>query len=393
MKRKAIGAGVYIGEDRRFWVRPWINTRRTWRLLEAKTRRSAYTEAAGAAWNSAADLFSELAKLYSDADCPNKKLEGRPESFCTDERIRLKSLDKYFGKMSAAEIRLSHIPAYARWRMRQKGRGTKQRATDKDLQTLSNVMNYGVAIGQLELNYVRSGRPRYRKFEDVKHCRESAPENADVIHQIADNLFDGVKSESSGWLLLFSMFTGCRTSELRRLRIDAKNDSQPGFIRYSDGLPDFCGMKVRGYLYLGRRSKHGMNPWSAIFPEFAQMLECFQRWHKQRFPGNMYFFPGMFAGQPINPKGLGHALTRLCKELSLPHIMPHGLRSYFATKLHREGARDEDIAAAIGDKTVALVQNTYRAAPGGARLNWTPKEGLAAWLRWKSAQSKIVNLK
>jgi integrase len=72
----------------------------------------------------------------------------------------------------------------------------------------------------------------------------------------------------------------------------------------------------------------------------------------------------------------------VCLELNLPQITPHGFRSYFATKLHRDGKRDEDIAAAIGDRTVSLVQNTYRECPGGEKLGWLPSNGIPGWRRW-----------
>jgi hypothetical protein len=176
-----------------------------------------------------------------------------------------------FGRRRANEIRLADLPDYARWRMRHipKSR-TGERAVDKDFCTLSNVLNYGVSIGQLDFNYIRSGRPRYRKASDVRHSREVMPPNADVIHQMANYFFDYRRSEVFGWLCYFSMFTGCRQSELRRLTHDAKDETQPGFMR-------------PGYLYLGRRSKSGLNPWAEVCSEFSDMLDCFLRWHKTRY--------------------------------------------------------------------------------------------------------------
>lgn len=382
MKRKAIGGAVYQSPDGRYWSRPWINRRRTWRLLEADTRKAAFKEAAGAEWDAQKGSFAELSQLYIDARCPNRRLESRPKDFCEDEKRRIESLNKFFGPLAAAGIRLANIPAFARWRMRQRGRGTKQRAVDKDTQTLSNVMNYGVSIGHLEINYVRSGRPRYRRAIDIRHCREMAPSSADAIHQIADELFGWLRSEVLAWQLLFTEFTGCRTSELLRLRTDARNSNEPGFIQADR-------------LFL-RRSKGGVNPWAIIVPEFAQMLECFSNWHRTRFPKSVWYFPSAVGNQPVNPGALGHALTRICAALKIPRVTPHGVRSFYVTKRRSDGASDVQIAGEIGDKTVALLQTTYGGRPenwsGGEALKWIPAEGLPVWLIWKSARSKIVKL-
>src|SRR6185295_5189799 len=144
--RTSIGGGVYRSEDGRYWARPWINRRRTWRLLKAETQRAAFKEASNATWNTAAESFTQLAALYTAAGCPNKRLERRPPAFCEPEEKRIAMLAKFFGITPAAVIRLVNLPAYAKWRIRQCGRGTKQRAVDKDTQTLSNILNYGVAI-------------------------------------------------------------------------------------------------------------------------------------------------------------------------------------------------------------------------------------------------------
>lgn len=383
MKRKAIGGGVYKSEDGRFWSRPWVNRGRTWKLLEADTRKAAFKEAAVTEWDSETGSFAELSRLYIDAGCPNRRLESRDKEFCKPEKTRIESLDKFFGPMAAADIRLANIPAYARWRMRQAGRGTKQRAVDKDTQTLSNVLNYGVGIGHLEINYIRSGRPRYRKSADVRHCRERAPRTADAIHAIAEELFQSVDSEVLAWQLLFSEMTGCRTSELLRLRKDARTPDDPGFVQADR-------------LFLGRRSKGGINPWAIVGAEFSQMLECFDNWHRTRFPKSKWYFPGRIGNQPVNSGSLGHALTRICKHLKIDRITPHGVRSFYVTKRRSDGASDVQIAGEIGDKTVVLMQTTYGNRPdswsGGKLLSWIPSEGLPSWLRWKRAQSKIIKL-
>ncbi len=201
-------------------------------------------------WQPAGDTFATLAQLYLDAGCPNKRFESRSGEFTHAERIRLSSLTTYFGPHPCDEIRLKLLPAYSVWRMRQVKKGTGARTVDLDLCTLSNVINYGVAIGQLELNWIARNRPRYRKAADVRRSREVMPASADVIHALADVLLADIRSEVTGWLTLFAMFTGCRTSELLRLRLDATAEQ--------------AGHLAAGYLHLGRRSKNGTNPYCAL---------------------------------------------------------------------------------------------------------------------------------
>lgn len=383
MIRTVIAPGVYRSTDGRFWARPVINRRRTWRLLldhAGKPFRTAKTAVAFALrkqWQPAGDDFATLATLYLDADCPNKRLEPRPPAFVATERARLAFLTRYFGHQPCDEIRLKLIPGYAAWRKRQCRRGSGERTVDLDLSTLSNVLNYGVALDQVELNWIAHNRPRYRKAKDVRHSRVLMPASADVIHQLADHLFDHVRSEASAWLLLFGMFTGCRSSELRRLRLDAG--------------PEQAGHRTRQQLHLGRRSKQGVNPFVEISPTFGQLLECFERWHAKRHPASPWYFPG-FCGKPVAPHSYGHSLARAARRLGLPHCTPHSIRAYFVTLHRRAGLADSAIAALIGDKTVSLISQTYGDAPQGDKLSFLPANGLPAWLKWSAAETKIARI-
>lgn len=385
MTRTSISPGVYVDPQGRYWARPLIRGRRTWRLLKALKAAAAVKENALIDWQSPVGTFAELAQLYLDSGCPNKKLETRLESFQIEEKRRVGFLVKYFGRMKARDIRLGDIPRYKVWRMRLIQRGTGERTVDMDTNTLSNVLSYGVAHGVLEFNYVRSGRPRYRVEKDVRHSREVAPADASVIHRLADEFLSSVRSEVFGWQLLFAMFTGARTSELLRLRLDAPNDQSPGFVQWrtsTDGRLSLC------------RSKAGVNPFVIIGPEFADMLPCFKRWHESRFPKNPWYFPSpKRAGAVVDTCALGHALARATAALELPHITPHGLRSFYVTKRRSDGDSDLIIASEIGDMTVALLQNTYGSRPanwtGGEAMSWLPKEGLPAWDRWRQSESKV----
>lgn len=378
MTRTRIAPRTYQDAQLRYWARFPVHGRYTWKLLKDVTTKREAIAAAQSATSARADDFAALAKLYEAAGCPNRRLEVRPAAFLAAERIRLKSVVSWFGKFTPEEIRLPLLPQYADWRMRQVTRtGNGQRTVDLDFVTLSNVLQYGIACGVIEMNYIRANRPRYRRAADVRHATHTMPESADAIHKVCEVLLDNIRSEVMAWITLFQMFTGCRTSELLRLRLDA--------------APQVAGHIAAGFLHLGRRSKSGVNPFCAIGPEFAAMIACFDRWHAARHPRAKVYFPGPM-GTVIDSGSHGHALVRAAKELGLPHITPHGLRSYYVTKRRRDKAMDSQIAAEIGDKTVDLISKVYGDAPGGAVLSWTPATTLPAWLRWQPDAAKIERI-
>jgi len=384
MIRTRIAPGCYVDDLGRYWARPRINRRSTWRLLKddrghlIRTAKKAVSLALATDWQPSGDTFATLARLYLDAGCPDKRLQSRAELFVAAETVRCTRLISYFGPHHCHEIRLKLLPAYASWRMRQVKRGDGQRTVDLDLCTLSNVLNYGVAIGQLEMNWIARNRPRYRRVHAVRHSRVLMPESADVIHQLADYLLADLRSEVFGWMTLFAMFTGCRTSEMLRLRLDAAAATAAGYVE-------------NNHLFLGRRSKNGTNPWCAIGLEFAAMLDCFHRWHGERYPKNPFYFPGRMGGC-VGTFGHGHALARAARVLGLLHTTPHALRAYYVTKRRRDGIPDAYVAAEIGDKTVALISETYGDVPGGQSLGWLPAVGLPAWLLWQDQQKKIARI-
>lgn len=387
MSRRAVQGGVYVDEDGGYWVRPWIRGKRTWRKLCATREREAIKEANRTEYEAKALKFQALAALYLDAGCPNSKLEGRATNakFCDDERGRMAFLLEYFGSVPAEEIRLHSLPKYAEWRKKKISRPGAEggRTIDLDLNTLSNVISYGVALGQVEINYIRSGRPLYRKAHEVRHCVEVAPRDSGELNRIVDHLFMDPRSEATGWMALFAAMTGCRRSELLRLRLDAALDPasgkpEPGFIQ-------------GGILYI-RRSKRGINPKRPIGEDLGELLECFFNWHSQRFPESPWFFPGVDGKDCITKDAFGLALRRACISLELHHITPHGLRSFYVTKRRREGAADSAIAEEIGDKEVSMVQRIYGDFIEGAPMTFRPSEGLPAWHRWFPTDKKIASI-
>ena len=392
IRRTLIAPRTYVDQHGRFWSRPTINRRRTWRMIvdgagnPVKRKAVAVAQSLNTDWRPNSENFSSLVELYVQAGCITRKQKWKrgSDDFVSEETTRANKLAQYFGKLPVSEVNdLFQLQAYAKWRLKQFEKGKGTRAVDKEGQTLSNVINYAVCITKQErLNYVRENRATYHTVKS--RSRQRMPVSADIIHHIADYFFtasqnDGraLRSEVFGWMTLFQMFTGCRTSELLRLRKDAATVDDPGFIQGE-------------HLFLAR-SKGGINPWASISPEFAAMLPCFWRWHQDRFPKAKVFFPGPM-GKVVDATAHVHAMKNATTKLGLPHLTPHGLRSYYVTKRRRDGILDSHIAAEIGDTTVALISSTYGAHPGGAKLSWLPSQGLPAWSLWQPAATKIARI-
>lgn len=386
MKRTSIGGGAHIDERGGYWARPFINRKRTWRKLKAISDRKAILEANRTEWTPRAATFAGLAEIWLAAGCPGKKRAPMSPPQCEPEKKRIKTLVRHFGQFRCDEIRHKHLDAYAHWRMKQVKRGKQGGGCTVrlDLVTLSNILRYGVLHGHLEFNFIERGRQPYHR--NPRHARQVMPASAEIIHRIAEKLLFDIRSEVHAWHCFFAEFTGCRTSELLRLRLDAKTTTEAGYIEWltkkeiAERHDD-----IIGHLYLGRRSKNGMNPWAKIGPEFAQMIRAFLHWHKTRFgtdDKSEWYFPGRFSSERIAKNSFGHALTRVVKNLKLAHITPHGFRAFYATKRLRDGARTVEIAAEMGDKTVALVETIYADNPDGKKLWWAPADGLPAWHNW-----------
>lgn len=395
-KKTSIGGGLYKDTAGGFWVRPWVQGKRTWRKLASITQRSALEEArkklsdhaqaqggkGSSPFQARGETFEGMADLYLAAQCPNKRLEPRPEAFCAVEKRHIDSLKGFFGNSKLADIKLMTLPQYHKWRTSRVARAgnSGNRAVERELNTLSNVLNYAVGTGQLDFNYIRQGRPRFQKTSEIEHAREFAPADGDELHTLALHFFSHRRSEVIGWLSLFSALTGCRNTELRALRVDAKTKDEPGFVSGN-------------YLFI-RRAKGGVYPYIPMTPELQACYEAFIVWHKERYPNNPYFFPARDRkeAKPVDKGTFGHALQRACEKLKMAQKRPHGFRSFYVTKRRSDGIPDNQIAAEIGDQTVSLISRTYGDLPpnwtGQKKLSFLPAEGLPSWERWNEGKKE-----
>ena len=367
-----------------FSLRLRVNGRRSWRKLASTSLKAAIVEARGVVPSPVPKPFAELVKMWLAAGCPGR---CGPLKDLEKPQKAAEHLVKYFaGEMIDKVNKLSRLDGYVEWRKKfiRRGRGG-DRTVDMDLATLSNILTYGTTLGSdhgfNDVNLIYRGRKRHRKSKDIIHARKFRPESAEVIHALARELFKDEQYQVYAWKLFFAMRTGCRDSELDKLTRAAATENDAGYIRWlpaaqvaesNDG--------VIGHLFLNR-SKSGIEPWAEICAEFASLLKCFFAWHDARHGAAAaslpFFSGGAAAGR--GQKSFGAKLGVTAKRLGLPHVTPHGMRSYFATKHWRDKKRPEEIARLMGDQSVALVQSTYADMEKGAKLAWVPKDGRPAW--------------
>lgn len=360
-----------------FYERPKIRGRRTWRKLDGHTlklareslaqRRADTTRSklglARSPYAPKPATVSDLIDLYEAAECPDRTGQPRQESELKRESYRLNMLRPFWEKLTEIHPQ-EDCRRYFAWRQKRRERKAHGgRAVDLELNTLANVMAHAVSAGRLLVNPLAE-RPRFRVLRSIRHCRESAPESASELAELARHLFGNPRSETLGWQLLLEAFTGCRTSEVLRLRWDAENE-QPGRIEGD-------------WLWLAR-SKNGVNPFAMIHPALRECLAALTAWRQTRryAKESHWMVPSQKRlGKPVSGGALTHALAKVGPLLLNRKLTSHGLRSYYVTVRRSQGVSDAQIAAEIGDKTgAAIIVTTYGAIPP----NWQGRPGIG-WL-------------
>lgn len=377
---KCVAPGIYSHADTgKFYERPVVNGRRTFRVLKGwnlklakEELRAKRTDQARAVFGNAADPYTvtvspTLANLltrWTKAGCPNARGSLPGERHKADHAHRIRFLSAVSGNKRASEISPSWCNSYANARQKDRKR---TRAVDLELSTLKTALDFATVQGWIDKNPLAFGRPKFHRASEVVHCREHMPADADELHTLANALFEDPRSEALGFEALFLAYTGCRTSEALRCRWDAKSRYEAGFIEGD-------------YLWV-KRSKGGINPFVLIHPTLRKLLDGLRAWRRKRFPQSPWFFPSpRNAGKSsVDTCALGHALQRICPLAGLHHITPHGFRAFFVTVRRSQGIPDAQIAAEIGDKTGAtIIAQTYGDIPpnwkGAPGLTWEPSK-------------------
>lgn len=287
------------------------------------------------------------------------------------EGRRIAALLTFWEAIPVDRVNLGLCDDYHAWRTI-KGhkitRGPGHRTVDIELTTLSTVFAWAIRRDFIKRNPI-GGRGRYQPTRAVKHCTGAMPKNDEQVHQLASELFKDPRSVSLGWQLLYEAFTGARSSEIVKLRWDAFDRYQPGFI-------------TGAYLSI-TRSKHGISPWIILHPALRQLIAAHQEFKAQSPAISPWFFPGDKPDQAVASDSLTRALARICPKLDLHHITSHGLRAYHVRALRSQGIDDSEISKRLGHASgVRLVETTYGVTEpgwfGAGELDFMPS-GPTAW--------------
>lgn len=380
----SVGGGIYVdNRTGKFYHRPTINGKPTFRLLDVQTLTLARKLKGKLDTNqtmfengmekdpygAAPVSVGELIEGYIKENCPLKSHQSRDGKQLAQELSRLNFVKPFWQHRQADQVKPKDCAAYFAARRGTVRAGcTGGRAVDMELSTLTAVFNWAVFSGKLDVNPL-ANRPKFRDGKTVKHCRNFMPKDAAELHNLARALFEDPRSEALGWQLLLEAMTGCRTSEILRLRWDAK-EMEAGHIDAS-------------HLWLAR-CKDGINPFVEIHPALAQTLEALRRWRVWReMTDSPWFVPSYRnPGHAVESASLTHALKRVAPLISKAHRTSHGLRAYYVTVRRSMGISDAQIAAEIGDATgAAIISSTYGSVPtnwrGGAVMGWAVEE--PAW--------------
>jgi integrase len=285
---------------------------------------------------------------YLQAGCPTRKMQPKKPSTICGETKHLRPVRAYFGSRPAVSLTLGDCDAYREWRNAsgyvttyttkagEQGKRVNKggdRGVDLELTSLGNALEIAKRRGELKANPLK-GRTAYTVAENVRHCREVAP-TAEGLGQIESWLRlkgkDGVAD-----CVCFLAFSGLRIGEALPLDWEAV-DWQQGVIHVE-------------------REKRGCNPFVPLLPELATLLQDMKR----RATSYLLFPSARDPQKPREPASINRWLNWATEAKGLPHVTPHGLRSYFVTSARQSGLTDAEIAQLIGDKTgPAIIAAVY----------------------------------
>jgi len=385
---KRVAPGVFQDEQGRFWERPRLNGRTTWRRIWGRSLKQAQEEVAAkrtdhrrAELGLARDPYRAhrtiqdcLAKYHSAGE-PNAQGRTRKGRTAEEEAKRVSLLSAQVGAWRVDRQLPGKFENWCRVR------GTN-RQSDHLAHTLRNALSYCTRGAFIDENPMAEYKIRFYQSSQATHSRERMPRSAEELHDVAGALLREPQSSALGWQMLFAALTGCRVIELLGLRMDAS----PRETGHVDGR----------WLWI-RRAKGGCNPFVEIHEALRECITAHHAWHATTHAGNPWWIPGRSGPCKASPQGLTHALLRLTGPTQTVQASPeqegkksltaHGLRAYFVTTRRSQGISDAQIAAEIGDRTgAAIIASTYGAVPpnwqGLPGLGWRPVKGPPAWSPW-----------
>jgi hypothetical protein len=393
-KFEQVEPGIYKNsKNGKYFERPLINGKRTWRALGGKNlklareefyrRRTAvsagtspYLEAATEETEEeVARTVGDIIRRYQEDNCLDGDLLERPPETRADEDRHCTTLLQFWDEVEVARVTDRICDNYRDWRVKNIKQGEGLRTTDRELNTLNNAFRYCKRRDFVRVNPV-ADRPRYQPKSRVKHCREFMAGDADELHSISAELFKNRHSQVLGWQMLAEAYSGLRGCEVLRWRANP-GPEDPGFVTAD-------GKSIRVWRC---KNQHLNNPYISVNAGMAALLKAHRKWKAEYYPDSEWFFPGheRDSNEPVSKGALAHALRRISKDRPRK-IKPHGNRAFYVTVRRSWGTLDGQIAVEIGHSSGgSTLESVYGGVPpnwlsGEApKLNWLPLKGKPAW--------------
>jgi site-specific recombinase XerD len=384
-RHKLVERGIYRStKSGLLSERPVVDGKRTWRSLgttritaaRAELRRRKAARQSGEEEPEPEYLKSvgEVIRYYQGADYPDKQLNSRSDRTRKEEARHCDLLLKFWDAVRVKRTSIVSCDQYRDWRLKRLKQGTGLRTIDRELTTLNNAFRLAYRKGLIARNPLVD-RPKYQSSKNVEHCRQFMPGDANELHGIAKLLFSYRSSEVLGFQFLYTGYTGQRTCEILKLKINAGPD-EPGSLLEN-------GKCLRVWRAKGQDL---VNPFCTVHEGLEGLIAAHKQWIADRYPDATWFFPGRGGDELVDKAALAHALRRLRERGIIKRkITPHGARAWFVTVRRSHGAPDSQIALEIGHTSGgSTLSSVYGGVPpewtrgGGPKMSWMPS-GPPAW--------------
>ena len=393
-----VGTGIYRNTSSNvYFERPKVSGKRTWRSLETANIKHAREElhkrraAVGTPQDPYIDkevlTVGEVISRYEDDGYLDKNLNFRTGGTLVEETRNCVTLLKFWKEVQVSTVTDVVCDRYRDWRIKRVRFGTGKRVIDRELNTLNNAFRYCKRKGIVRLNPV-ADRPRYQTAKEVSHCRDFMPGSADELHEFVSELMKNPHSVVLGFQQLFEAMTGLRTSEVLKLKTNAK-PNEPGYV-----TPDGKSLRV-----WRSKGQHSVNPYVKIHDGLSAVLKAHKKWKEEWYPQSSWYFPSpRGVDGPVEKRALAHALLRMHVVRAFKKYKSHGMRAFYVTIRRSHGVTDPQIAFEIGHTSGgATLAAVYGGVPphwmtGEApNLSWLPTGCKAAWEAIQLKQEAIPN--
>ena len=380
MKLTAAAKGLYRSENGRYYVRPLVNGKRTTRKLRSRDLDAALVEMDEEA--QAIVRFDALVERWLEEKCPGTDRAPRSDEFCIRARHIMKWPTEYFGAKDVGSIKPSELAGYGAWRASKviKPGSPGTRAADLELSTCASMCWWAYFSDIVKANPFAI-KFTFHKAAAISHSPDRAPATADMVHAIGGYLTNRQRASSCGFLWLFLCLTGCRTKELRLLRLDGLPEGQK--------LPVGWHSDTEIVIARGKR-KDAARDILKLSPPAQELLKAWRNWHAAKCAGSPWWFPGTNLSVPLNSGSLCRAVKGAAVALGFaPTLSPHGARSFYCSVLRTVEPDDRRVADALGHTNVSMVQTIYgKRASNIDGLTWLPSSGQPGWARWANVDDR-----